>query len=328
MMAMTIEIRKASRKKAKLRLGIAAPSGAGKTMGALLLAYGIVRAAYPSISEEQVWEKVGLIDTEEGSGELYVGVEKHGVRIGEFQYIRISKDFSPVHYVEAIKAFENANVEVIIPDSLTHAWAGAEGLLDKQGRIAAKSGNSYTAWRDVTPQHNALVNCMLQSRAHIIATMRSKVEYAMQKGDDGKYKIQKMGMAPIQREGMEYEFTTFFDIDSNSMARASKDRTDLFSTLNAAGTLDKKEFIITPKVGAELLAWLNKGTESVSEEPTTIQKIEELLKSAQLNHADEQDKFISDNRFNLYSMEESRLEKILQYLTDKLTNQQGVTSNE
>jgi hypothetical protein len=245
-------IRKASRKKARLRLGISAPSGAGKTMGALLLAYGITKD----------WGKIGLIDTEEGSGELYVGVHKQGVTIGEFGYIRISKDFSPVNYTNAIHAFEAANYEVIIIDSLTHAWAGAEGLLQKQGNIAAKTGNGYTAWRNVTPQHDALVNCMLQSPANIIATMRSKVEYAMQKGPDGKTKVEKMGMAPIQREGMEYEFTTFFDIDSNSIASASKDRTDLFSTIDAAGRLDKKHFMLTPKTGEDLLNWLETGKES------------------------------------------------------------------
>lgn len=301
---MAIEIRKASRKRAKLRLGIAAPSGAGKTMGALLLAYGITKD----------WDKVGLIDTEEGSGELYVGVEKHGLVIGEFQYIRISKDFSPVHYVEAIKALENAGAEVIIVDSLTHAWAGNEGLLDKQGRIAAKSGNSYTAWRDVTPQHNALVNSLLQSRAHIIATMRSKVEYAMQKGSDDKYKIQKMGMAPIQREGMEYEFTTFFDITSNSLASASKDRTDLFSTVNAAGTLEKREFIITPKTGEELLAWINTGAETIKE-PTLVEKIEAILPSVELVDGDAQDDFIAAHRLTLSTLSDDKLEKILAYLT-------------
>ena len=299
---MTIQIRKASRKRAKLRLGISAPSGAGKTMGALLLAFGITGD----------WDKIGMIDTEEGSGELYVGVKKHGLEIGEFQYIRISKDFSPVHYVDAVKAFENAGVEVIIIDSLTHAWAGTEGLLDKQGKVAAKSGNSYTAWRDVTPQHNALVNSMLQSKCHIIATMRSKVEYAMQDGDNGKKKVVKLGMAPIQREGMEYEFTAFFEVDSNSVASPSKDRTDLFSTLNAAGTLDKRSFVITPAIGEELLGWLNKGGEP---EPTTLEKIQALLPEVTLDPENPQDAFIANA--DLPSLPNDKLDKILTYLTEK-----------
>lgn len=299
---MTFQIRKASRKRAKLRLGISAPSGAGKTMGALLLAFGITGD----------WDKIGMIDTEEGSGELYVGVQKHGIEIGEFQYIRISKDFSPVHYVDAVKAFESSGVEVIIIDSLTHAWAGTEGLLDKQGKVAAKSGNSYTAWRDVTPQHNALVNSMLQSKCHIIATMRSKVEYALQDGDNGKKKVVKMGMAPIQREGMEYEFTAFFEVDSNSIASPSKDRTDLFSTLNAAGQLEKRSFVITPKVGEELLGWLNKGGEP---EPTTLEKIQALLAKVTLDPENPQDAFLQNA--DLTVQPDDKLNTILTYLTEK-----------
>jgi hypothetical protein len=247
----TPQIRKASRQKAKLRLGISAPSGAGKTLGSLLLAYGITHD----------WDRIGIIDTEEGSGELYVGVQKHGITIGEYQYIRISGGFAPVKYTDAIKAFENAGVDVIIVDSLSHAWAGAEGLLEKQGKVADRTKNSYTAWREVTPDHDALVNCMLQSKCHIIATMRAKTEYAMQTGVNGKQQVVKLGMAPVQRSGMEYEFTVFFDINDHSVATASKDRTDLFSTVNAAGTLEKREFMITPKIGTELLAWLNTGAE-------------------------------------------------------------------
>ncbi len=248
-------IRKASRKKARLRLGISAPSGAGKTMGALLLAYGIV----PD------WNKIGMIDTEEGSGELYVGVTKYGVTFGEFAYIRLSAPFTAIKYLEAQRAMEAAGIEVIIHDSLTHAWSGAGGLLEKQGRLtdADPKKNSYTAWRHVTPDHNALVDAMLQSPAHIIATMRSKVEYAMETGMNGKQQVRKLGMAPIQREGMEYEFTTFFDVESNCMATATKDRTDLFASIAASGILEKRNFMITPAVGQEMLAWLNTGADSI-----------------------------------------------------------------
>lgn len=302
---MTIQIRKASRKQSKLRLGLAAPSGCGKTMGALLLAYGIT----------DDWEKIGLIDTEEGSGELYVGVNKHSLTIGDYLYSRISGSFAPKHYIEHIKAMENAGAEVIIVDSLTHAWAGTEGLLDKQAKIAERSGNSYTAWRDVTPDHNALVNAMLQSKSHIIATMRSKVQYAMEKGDDDKYKIVKKGIAPIQREGMEYEFTAFFDIDANCYASASKDRTDLFSELNAAGTVEKKHFIIKPDTGKMLKDWIGTGDKAEpSERDLLIKDIEELIDVVDLPPDNSQYAFILNNRYNLFSFETGRLEKMKLFL--------------
>lgn len=226
-----MQIRKAERKKAKLRLGIAAPSGAGKTYSALLLAFGL-------------GGKVGLIDTEHGSGDLYA-------HLGDYDVISIEAPYTVAKYTQAIKAFEEAGYSTIIIDSLSHAWAGDGGLLDKQGKMADRGTNSFAAWRTITPEHNALVDAMLQSPAHIIATMRAKQEYVLEVNDKGKQTPKKVGMAPVQREGMEYEFTVMLDVDMNHVASASKDRTSLF---------DGRFFKITPDTGKELLAWLETGT--------------------------------------------------------------------
>lgn len=258
------QMRKAERKKAKLRLGISAPSGCGKTMGALLLAYGILKTAHPDWADAQIWDKVCLNDTEEGSGELYVGTTKHGITIGSFNYIRISAPFGVNKYMDAQRDAERAGCEIIINDSISHAWNAAGGLLDKKDALSnIKGNNSYTAWRYVTPEHNAFIDSMLQSPAHIIATMRSKTEYVQEKDAAGKTIIRKVGLAPVQREGMEYEFTAVFDIDFDSLAMATKDRTDLFSTVDGAGRLEKRRFMLTPGTGAELYGWLNTGAESL-----------------------------------------------------------------
>lgn len=227
-----MEIRKAQRKKAKLRLGIAAPSGAGKTYGALLMAFGL-------------GGKIGLIDTEHGSGDLYE-------ELGDYDIIGIEAPYTVAKYTQAIKAFEAAGYTTIIIDSLTHAWAGDGGLLDKQGKLADRGTNSFAAWRSITPEHNSLVDAMLQSPCHIIATMRSKQEYVLETNDKGKQQPRKVGMAPVQREGMEYEFTVMLDIDTNHIASTSKDRTGLFDGLF---------FKITPDTGKTLSAWLEKGVE-------------------------------------------------------------------
>jgi hypothetical protein len=227
-----MQIRKAERKKAKLRLGIAAPSGAGKTYGALQLAFGI-------------GGKIGLIDTEHGSGDLYAAT-------GDYDIITLAAPYTVAKYLDAIRAFEDAGYDTVIIDSLSHAWAGDGGLLDKQGKIAARTGNSYTAWRDVTPEHNALVEAMLKSPCHIIATMRSKQEYVLETNDKGKQSPKKVGMAPIQRDGMEYEFTVMLDIDMHHVASASKDRTGLF---------DGQYFTVTRDTGKSLLEWLQTGSE-------------------------------------------------------------------
>jgi hypothetical protein len=246
---LAFEIRDAERRQAKLRLGIGGTAGSGKTASALLLAYGICKD----------WRKIGLIDTENGSGELYVGSDLGGVKIGVYRYGRIESPYKPQKYVDAIHAFENAGVSIIIIDSLTHAWAGEGGLLDEQGRLTDmdRFKNSYAAWRQITPQHNALVEAMLQSKCHVIATMRSKTEYAQEKGDDGKTKVKKLGMAVIQRDGMDYEFTVMLDIGSDHIATSGKDRTQLF---------DGRYFKPGVKDGELLLGWLETGADTPAPE--------------------------------------------------------------
>ena len=123
---------------------------------------------------------------------------------------------------------------------------GQGGLLDIHGHIADKTGNSWSAWRQVTPKHNELVDAMLQSKCHIIATMRSKMEYA-QVEENGKKQVKKLGMSPIQRDGMEYEFTVFIDLDQRHTATTTKDRTTLF---------DGQYFVPTIETGKTLLDWL------------------------------------------------------------------------
>lgn len=242
---MSLQIRKATRKKAKLRLGIAAPSGAGKTYSSLLMAFGI-------------GGKIGLIDTEHGSGDLYA-------HLGNYDVITLDQPYTAQRYLEAIRAFETAGYDVIIIDSLSHAWAGEGGLLDKQGKVADRTKNSYTAWREVTPDHNALVNAMLQSPAHIIATMRSKTEYVLETNDKGKQVPKKVGMAPVQRDGMEYEFTVMLDLDQSHVATASKDRTGLF---------DGQYFTPSQETGQTLLAWLDDGVDEIQSIIDALEKEE------------------------------------------------------
>lgn len=214
-------------------------------MGALVVAYGLTGD----------WEKIGLVDTENGSGELYEGHQVPGTTlvIGEYLYARIEPPFTIPKYMEAHAALIEAGCDVVILDSISHAWAGAGGLLDKQHNLA-KGQNSYTAWRDVTPDHNAFVDMMLQSPAHIIATMRAKVEYVVEQNDRGKAAPKKIGLAPVQREGLDFEFTVVMDIDQQShLASASKDRTSLF---------DGENFKLSVDTGKKMLAWLNKGAEA------------------------------------------------------------------
>ena len=192
--------------------------------------------------------KVALIDTENGSASLYS-------HLGEFDVCEIAPPFTVQKYIEAIKGAEQAGYDVLVVDSLTHAWAGQGGLLEEVDKRAASSSskNSYAAWRDVTPMHNRLVDTILQSNLHMIVTMRSKTAYEMEKGANGKVAPVKKGMAPIQRDGLEYEFTVVLDLDNQKhVAEAGKDRTGLF---------DGKVCIPTQETGKELIEWLDSGSE-------------------------------------------------------------------
>jgi hypothetical protein len=235
-----VEFKPAQRRRAKLRLAVAGPSGSGKTYSALLLASGITS-----------WSKVAVIDSENGSAELYA-------HLGEYSVLTLEPPYTPEKYIEAIKTAEQRGFEVIIIDSLSHAWNGEGGILDQQGKAADTKykGNSWAAWRDVTPRHNALVEAMLKSSCHVIATLRSKTEYA-QITENGKPAVKKLGMAPVQRDGMEYEFTVFLDLSIEHIAMTSKDRTGMF---------DGQYFKPNVETGQKLLAWLNCDTTNIVQE--------------------------------------------------------------
>ena len=230
--------RKAEKKKAKLRLAITGTAGSGKTYGALLVAQGL-------------GGRIAMIDTENGSGDLYSD-------ICDYDICTLSAPYRIEKYLQCIHEAEQAGYDIIIIDSLSHAWAGEGGLLDLQGQIAdsQKSGNQWTSWRKITPLHNKLVEAILTSKSHIIATMRSKAEYVLVEGERGRNEVKKVGMAPVQRDGMDYEFSVVFDLSINHAVSVSKDRTSVF---------DGQIFTLSPDVGLQLREWLDKGVEDLTQ---------------------------------------------------------------
>jgi len=185
-------------------------------------------AANPRLTGAEAWTKICIIDTENRSGSLYVGTTVDGLRIGDYNTIELSPPFSPRNYLEAIRVAEQTGIEFLIIDSLTHAWTGEGGMLEIHGNVAERTKNSYTAWREVTPMHNKLVETILQCDMHVCICLRSKTEYVLEEGANGKKVPVKKGMAPIFRDGLEYECTAFFEVAQNHMACATKDRTGLF----------------------------------------------------------------------------------------------------
>ena len=250
----------AQREKVALKLCLSGVTGAGKTMGALIIAKGMLSEKYPTLSEVDIWKKIAIIDTENRSGSLYVNYKKDDVVIGKYNTVNISAPFSPARYIQAMQMCEDNDIEVCIIDSLSHAWTGQGGLLDKHNDASKKAGtNSYTAWRDITPLHNKLVDKILQSEMNVIVNLRSKMEHVMEQ-ENGKTVIKKVGMSSIFRDGIEYEFTMCFDIDNSHTTFASKDRSGIF---------DQRSFVIDKETGKLITRWLNEG-EVVVEKKETI----------------------------------------------------------
>lgn len=230
---MVLQFRRATKEQAKLRLALVGPAGSGKTYTALNIA-------------QHLGDRVALVDTEHGSASKYAD-------LFEFDVVEL-ESFHPTQYIEAIHAAEQAGYDVLVIDSLSHAWMGKDGALELVDKAAKRNAsvNSFSAWRDVTPLHNQLVEAMIACRCHLVVTMRSKTEYVMDKDEKtGKTTIRKVGLQPVQRDGLEYEFDVVADLDLDNNLIVSKTRCPALSGA------------VIPKPGKEvadiLRGWLNTG---------------------------------------------------------------------
>lgn len=244
--------RRAARTQAKIKVGLQGPSGSGKTTSALLLAYGIVGD----------WSKIAVIDSENGSADLYS-------HLGDYNVLGITAPYSPEKYREAIQICYSQGMEVIIIDSISHEWEGPGGILDIHGNMA---GNSFSNWAKVTPRHNAFVSAILYTPVHVISTIRSKQDYVMME-KNGKAIPEKVGLKGVTRDGMDYEFTVVFDIDVRHHARPSKDRTGIFSS--------NHEFIINEETGLRIKEWCEAGDSPLPAEELDLLKAVSNCKSLQ-----------------------------------------------
>jgi len=252
-MSQMVGFKKAEKSKVHLKIALTGPSGSGKTFSALSIATGIGK-------------KIALIDTENKSASLYA--DKF-----DFDTLEIEAPYTVQKYVDAIKLAETAGYEVLIIDSISHVWAAEGGLLtkkeelDARGAMGDKKHKSHFAnWGTITKEHETFKAWLLKCNLHLICTMRSKQEYVQ--GADGS--VKKLGMAPIQRDGMEYEFTTVFDLAMSHSAAASKDRTGLFDGIY---TTPSKE------TGEKLMKWLNTGKGEVSSRKT-VNLVDHFYKEA------------------------------------------------
>jgi len=187
-------------------MAIDGPAGSGKTFTALTFAAALANGG-----------GIAVIDTERGSASKYSDF---------FTFDVLELDtFHPQLYIDGIRTAEEAGYDVIVIDSLSHAWEGEGGVLDlhEQATKRQRTENSFAAWKDVTPIHRRLVDAILGSRCHVVVTMRSKIEY-VQIEENGRKIVKKVGMAPVQRQGVEYEFDIVADMDIDHNMVISKSR--------------------------------------------------------------------------------------------------------
>lgn len=235
---MALTFQRATKAKSKLRLALTGPAGSGKSYTSLVIGQRLA---------EHARGRMAVIDTERGSASLYAD-------LFEFDVLELDS-YHPQRYIDAIHAAEQAGYAVIVIDSLSHAWAGKDGALAQVDNAAArdKGANRFTAWRDVTPLQEELVHSMLGSPAHVVATMRVKTEYVMEQNERGKMVPRKIGMAPVQRDQIEYEFTLVGDLDTEHKLVITKSRIPALA-----------DAVIRRPDGAiadQLITWLESGAE-------------------------------------------------------------------
>lgn len=240
----------ATRKGKHIRMAIDGPTGSGKTYSALLIATHIASVA----------DRVLMIDTEDGSAGLYAP------QFGGFQHLIWEPPFDPRELYQHIREL-GGEFDVIVVDSLTHFWNEEGGTLDIVDHSAKTrfGGNRYAGWQDGDAAQRQLVASIKRAKCHVIATMRSKMEYVQ---NDGK--VEKVGMAPIQRDGLEYELDVIVDMDLGHSMNVSKTR---FSALSGRSFPPGK----TEDVANALMVELEE-----AEPMATDDQIEEIKRLARL----------------------------------------------
>lgn len=239
---MAILIKKAIRERIWLKVATMGPSGAGKTFGSIALAKGLAPTG-----------KVLVVDTENSSASYYADK-------WDFDVVDMHAPFTSQKYIEVLQEAVKLGYEVVVFDSLSHEWAASGGVLDKKADFDRAKGEKWGNWQDAKKPHSLFKEAWLQAPIHVVATMRSKMEYVLELNDKGKQVPRKVGLAPIQDSDSEYDFGIAFEIDRDShLATAAKDRTGLF---------DGRNFTLGEAIGRELLAWRESGA-PLTPEPTT-----------------------------------------------------------
>lgn len=269
-------------------------SGGGKSYSSLKLANGFAKELSKQTGQE---ERIAFINTEPNRGTIYAN---------EFDYdiMDITAPYTPEKYISAIEDAINGGYKILVIDSITHEWSGKGGCLEIHSKIP---GNSYTAWRSVTPRHEAFMDKILDSNIHIFATVRGDDKYILEEVN-GKQTPKKVPLGYDQRKNTEYLFITTFVLDLEThVATTAKDNTHIFET---------EAVILDEKHGEKLCKWaLGEGKNQIDNIIKERQKIKDDLKA---NEEEEVKSVSKKSKEEVKEIEKSELKEIEGFTLDQM----------
>lgn len=258
-----MKVETAQREKLKIPIMLSGASGSGKTTSALLLAYGIVKKMFPDLEDNELWLKIGVIDTEKKRSNFLIDREFDGVKIGHFNMVNITSEdkFSVDNYEKAFRLLLEVGCEVIIIDSISHNWEGPGGMLE----TVESYGGRFSDWNKVKPLDDRFRNLIMNDKVFVISTARVKQDYVMELNEKGKTAPRKVGLKIIQKDNLEYELAISFRVDQGSVSYAMKDNTGIFSTPKR----------LTVEDGEKIFDWSETGIDVAKLEKERLAKEEE-----------------------------------------------------
>lgn len=259
-------------------------SGSGKTLSMLKTAKGFMDKKYPGLTDSEKWAKVGVIDTEHSRAKIYAGTSNFGAQIGSFKHLDFPAPYTVDRLDEAIEYLKQTQkIEILIIDSTSHFWEGSGGLLDLQQDF----GGNFQAWAKVNPFYDKFIS-LVTGEKHELDTLvgiRAKQHYEASTSDTGKLKIEKMGLKPIQRDSLEYEFHIVFNIDMDHIATAMKDN---------SGMYDGSPGMIETKDGENLYTWLKTGEDVKAKEKAEKKVVVDTILAFKESDMKGMEKYVDD----------------------------------
>lgn len=181
----------------KARLSLQGPSGSGKTWTGLQIAAGLSEG-----------REFGVIDTERRAASLYIN--DLGI---PFKTLAMHR-YDPRDLRKALAMAASRGFPVVMVDSLSHFWHGADGTLDQVDRAASKyGGNKFAGWKDGGELQAEMIEALMSYPGHVVVTMRSSRKWVLEENERGQKAPTDKGMKAQQRDGIEFEFGVAAEMD-------------------------------------------------------------------------------------------------------------------